>query len=76
MLRSKFEADMKLVREKLNISNLNTALELVQCYSEVRGFGHVKEESWERVQSRVEELMSSIQESQIPSTREESLTVA
>lgn len=76
VLRSKFEADMKIVREKLDIGNLNTALELVQCYSEVRGFGHVKEESWERVRSRVEELMSSILESRIPSTREESLSVA
>ena len=76
MLRGKFESDMTLVREKLNVGNLNTALELVQCYSEVRGFGHVKEESWQRVQSRVADLMSSIQESKISMTQEESLTVA
>ncbi|MCY3883465.1 MAG: 2-oxoacid:acceptor oxidoreductase family protein, partial [Gammaproteobacteria bacterium] len=75
-LRHEFEEDMKRVREELTLVNLSTALELVQCYSEVRGFGHVKEESWERVQPRVDELKSSLVESKILRTQEESLTVA
>ena len=76
MLRNRFESDMTIVREELDIGNLDIALELVQCYSEVRGFGHVKEESWGRVQSRIDELRTSIQQSRIPTAPKESLTVA
>lgn len=75
-LRSEFETDMKKVREKLTPLNLDTALELVRCYNEVRGFGHVKEESWERVSARVEELKSALVESKTLQTQKEPLTVA
>lgn len=75
-LRQKFESDMEHVRQQLRLENLGLALELVQCYSEVRGFGHVKEASWKRVRAHVGELRTSIQAPATLRTEKESLTTA
>ena len=75
-VRTDFEEKMSDVCERLNANNLHQALELVQCYSEVKGFGHVKEESWERVSSRIAELSTELQTTEIKPTPKETLSVA
>ncbi len=51
-----FEARMDDLIGNLNEDNISKAVELLRCYSEVRGYGHVKQASWDRVAERVQEL--------------------
>ena len=55
-----FDEKMNSIRANLSQGNISKAVELVRCYSEVRGYGHVKQASWDRVADRVEELEKSI----------------
>ncbi len=72
-LRSDFEEKMLNLCEHLTDDNLHVALELIHCYGEVRGFGHVKEESWNRVSQRIAELDKALT---IVLAPKESLSVA
>ena len=72
-LRSDFEAKMTNVCENLTDDNLHVAMELIHCYSEVRGFGHVKEEWWDSVKQRIEELDKAMTTVESP---KESISVA
>lgn len=55
-----FEAQMNDLCANLNKENFSVAIELLRCYGEVRGYGHVKQASWDRVAHRVQELGQSI----------------
>ena len=55
-----FDAKMDSVCANLNEDNISNAVELIRCYAEVRGYGHVKQAAWDKVAERVQELSQSI----------------
>ena len=55
-----FSAKMDSLGTNLNQENFSNAVELVRCYGEVRGYGHVKQAAWDRVAQRVRELEQTI----------------
>ncbi len=71
-----FKGKMALVREHLSADSVNAALELCRCYRDVRGFGHVKEQSWESVKPRIEELALKMQSKETLWNEAESRTAA
>ena len=52
--------DIVLVSEKLHRSNYEIVVELLTAYRSVKGFGHVREASWERVANRIASLRAQI----------------
>ena len=54
-----FDEMMNSMFMNLTEENFSNAVELIRCYSEVRGYGHVKQASWDRVADRVQELQNS-----------------
>ncbi|MYD46716.1 MAG: indolepyruvate ferredoxin oxidoreductase family protein [Gammaproteobacteria bacterium] len=55
-----FDEMMNSLITNLKEENFSSAIELIRCYSEVRGYGHVKQASWDRVAERVKALKNSI----------------
>ena len=55
-----FDEMMNSLLNNLNKYNFSDAVELIRCYGEVRGYGHVKQASWDRVADRVQVLKNSI----------------
>ena len=70
-----FEETMDTLCANLNQQNFANAVDLVRCYSEVRGYGHVKQASWDRVADRVQELQKTIQPSSVKATETDSVPI-
>ena len=75
-LRKDFEDKMAQVLNLVSPGNVHEALEMVRLYSEVKGFGHVKEQSWERVKDRIAEIYSTLSKGDQETTIIESRTIA
>lgn len=74
-LLQNFDEMMTLLWANLTEENFSTAVELIRCYSEVRGYGHVKQASWDRVADRVKELQNTIMTSPEKATATDSVEV-
>ena len=59
-LMTEFESTMDTFFANLNEQNYSNIIKLVRCYGEVRGYGHVKQASWDRVANRVQKLEQAI----------------
>lgn len=70
-----FEETMNSLCTNLNQQNFANAVELVRCYSEVRGYGHVKQASWDRVADRVQELQDTVVTSPVEATETDSVPI-
>lgn len=61
-LLDRLTRDVALVSEKLNDSNYETAVELFAAYRKVKGFGHVRNASWKRVEDDIASLRKRLTE--------------
>lgn len=57
---SEFEALLALVVDKLSADNLAQVIELVGLFKNVRGFGHVKAENYQRVQAELDSKVAKL----------------
>ncbi len=60
-----FHKSVDVVCTNLRPDNLRYAEELFSCYGSVRGYGHVKLQSWDSVKDRVESLRTMIQNPEV-----------
>jgi indolepyruvate ferredoxin oxidoreductase len=59
-----FEATVETVLERLDATNAGEAVDVIEAWLEIRGFGPVKEESVEKTRKRVAELLDDLAESE------------
>ncbi|MDE1465451.1 indolepyruvate ferredoxin oxidoreductase family protein [Spartinivicinus poritis] len=57
MLISNYEEDIELILEKLNLFNYDIAIQIAKLPSKIKGFGHIKEKSYQQVHQEFEELL-------------------
>ncbi|WP_163834642.1 indolepyruvate ferredoxin oxidoreductase family protein [Spartinivicinus ruber] len=57
MLINNYEEDIALILEKLNLFNYEIAIQIAKLPSKIKGFGHIKEQSYQQVHQEFEELL-------------------
>ncbi|MDE0093667.1 MAG: indolepyruvate ferredoxin oxidoreductase family protein [Gammaproteobacteria bacterium] len=71
-----FEAKIDHLCTTMQETDLANAVAMVRCYDEVRGYGHVKLASWNKVKDKIEALYGEIDESKEVPRRETDPIVA